>query len=303
MEGPDLDRAVRRAEGLIADPSAVAAALADPVAIDLPPGSSSRVDPAHLRATATLYLVAECEAAGILAGAEDLSRLFRAGGVTVDLGDAAPLLQAFWQARNERPSAEERLGFFAGLFGMPAGPVHSDHPRNEEFEDRFIDVCEALYRLGGGATVGIAQQAPLRRTSQRLLDNLQRVMGEMTVFFAQEVLGMLKQALAICGHPAVRAALGARDLWAVVDRIDQRMRRPSANHAAHVRRGQAGMNVLAWLADVAPVIEQPARPLIEPDHPAIAAAIEWMEDSLALAEAGSPAPTVGGGSFVAAPGG
>ena len=167
-----------------------------------------------LNAVATLYLAAELEGAGVIPAAEALTRLARTGNISLDLGAAAPLIEAFWQSRNERASVEERLGFFSGLFGTPGGPVHSEHPRNSEFEDQMIDICEALYKLDERASNaswgGVAQQSRVRRAAQRLLANVAQVSSGMTVFLAQEILASIRQALAILNHPALKGTFGAR---------------------------------------------------------------------------------------------
>ncbi len=289
---PGLEVALRRAEGLVAAASGLALTLAELGAIELPPSAGSAVDQAQLRAIATLYFAAELEGAGVIPATEALMRLARTGSLPLELGAAAPLLQAFWQARNERATVEERLGFFSGLFGTSGGPDDSEHPRNSDFEDRLIDLCEALYKLDEQASNaswgGIAQQARVRGAAQRLLANLLRVSSGITVFLAQEILSAVRQTLAILGHPAVKAAFGARTLWDVVDAIDRRLRRPLRDHSLLVRRGQAGMSILAWLAEAAPLLETGNQPIVGLDHPVIPAAVDWLEASLALGETAQP---------------
>jgi hypothetical protein len=238
-----------------------------------------------------LYLASELEAAGVIPAAEALTGLVRTGSLPLNLGDAAPLLHTFWQGRNERPGPEERQSFFAGLFGTP-GPDNAEHPRNSEFEDRMIDLCEALYKLDEMASNvswgGVAQQARARGTAQRLLANLLQKSGGFTVFLAQEILSAVRQALAILGHSAIRAAFGARTLWEVIAGIDRRVRSPRRDSSLRFRRGQAGMTILAWLAEAAPLLTTGNQPIIGLDHPVIAAAVEWLEVSLSLTESETP---------------
>jgi len=154
----------------------------------------------------------------------------------------------------------------------------------------MIDLCEALYRLDEQASSaswgGVAQQTRIRRAAQRLLDNVVQVSSGITVFLAQEILATMRQALAILNHPALKGAFGARTVWNVVEAINRRLRLPPQEHQLHVRRGQAGLTVLAWLAEAAPHVEGSNQPLVGLDHPVVAAAAEWLEVSLALGEAG-----------------
>jgi hypothetical protein len=286
---PDLEITLKRAEGLIRSAGALTLALEDLGAIELPPVVGADVDQAQLRAIATLYLAAELEGAGVIPAVDSLTRLLRTGSLPLNLGGAAPLIEAFWQSRNERASTEERLGFFAGLFGTTGGPDDAGHPRNTEFEDRMIDLCEALYRLDEQASNatwgGVAQQARAHGAAERLLANLLRRSGGITVFLAQEILAAVRQSLAILGHAAVRAAFGARTLWDVVGGIDRRLRQPRRDPLVRLRRGQAGMTVLAWLAEAAPMLSAGNKPIVGLDHPVIAAAVDWLEASLTLTEA------------------
>jgi hypothetical protein len=295
-----LELLLRRADVLVAAASAMAVALEDVGGIELPlPGGA--VDQAQLRALATLYLAAELEGAGAIPAAEALVRLARSGSLARDLGGATPLVQAFWQSRNERIGGGERLAIFARLFGTGGGADDAQTQRNASFEERMIDLCDALYRLdeagAGPAPGGVAQQARVRGAARGLLDAVIRTSGSFTALVAQELLETLKLALAILAHPAVKAAFGARSVWDVVAAIDRSLRAPPRPHALHLRRGQAGMTLLAWLADTAPRLGPVGGPLVTIDSSVIEAAVDWLEASLALGEgAAAPVPAGSGGA-------
>jgi hypothetical protein len=291
-DDPGLDPLLRRAQQLVGAASVHALALSDLGALDLPPLASAEVDQAQLRAMASLYLVAELESAGVIPSAEGLARLAMSGSITANLGDAAGLIRSFWRARNVHPTVEERTSFFAGLFGVAGGPADSSRGRNGPFEDLLIDLCEALYKLDEQASNarwgGLAQQSRVQRAAQRLLENLVTVSSGITVFMAQEILGLMREALAILGHPAVKAALRARSVWETIDAVDRQLHQPLREHDLFVQRGQAGMTLLAWLADAAPMLSVTGKPLVGLDHPVIAAAADWLEASLRLGEAVQP---------------
>lgn len=284
-----VDESLRKAESLVAAANALTIALEDLPALDLPPSGASAVDQAQIRAIAVLYLASELEAAGIIPAADDLVRLARTGSLSIDLGAATPLVERFWEGRNQRASTEERESFFGALFGGDRGPDSTTRRRNSEFEDRLIDLCEALYKIDEQASNnkwgGVAQQTRVRAASEQLLQNLSRSSGGLTVFLSKEILDTLKQALAILNHPAVRAAFGARALGDVITQIDRRFRRVAAPDVdLHARRGQSGMMVLSWLADAAPLLAANRQPLVGIDHPVVGAAADWLETSLTLTE-------------------
>jgi hypothetical protein len=288
-----LEDAVIEAERLVAAAQALAIAFAELDDLSLPPLPPREIDEAELRAIAGLYLTAEMEGAGVIPGAEDLVRLARSGALRIDLGDAGPLLQNFWSERHQRVSESERQAFFAQLFGPRGGPSPTDRQVNDRFEDRMIDLCEALYKMDLQATNpswgGVAQQARVRAAAQGMLYDLLQAAGGITLYFAQEILRTMKDSLTLLNHPAVRAAFQARTLWDVITAIDRQFRRRRRDPVMYVRRGKAGMTVLAWLADAAPFLDA-GQPLLGLEHPVIGAAVEWLEVSLALSESGQPEP-------------
>lgn len=290
MNGPDerIGVLLRRAEQLVSAASVLTLALEDLSAIELPPVVPVDVDQGHLRAIASLYLASELENAGIVPAAESLTRLAMSGGLNVDLRDGAALIQAFWRDRNARATEQERRVFFATLFGAPGDSGDSERGRNAEFEDLLINLCEALYKLDEEASNrtwgSVAQQARVRSAGQRLVDNLLRVSSGMAVLMGREILGLVRETLSILAHPAVKVAFRAQSVWDVVDEMDRRMRQPLREHALFLRRGQAGLTILSWLADAAPQLSSP-RPLLGLDHPVIPAAMDWLEASLSLGQA------------------
>ncbi len=263
--------------------------------IDIPEPVSAHIDEAQLRALATLYLAADLEAAGLILSVDALAGL-ASTGLGIDLGGAEPLLADWWRRRHERATAAERSSFFSRLFGTATGPVAAEARPNVRFEDCMLELCEALYKLDeiptrdpyGGST----QQARVRRAARALVENLGDAGGGITAFMAGEIIAALRQGFAIIGHPDLRGAFAARDVWGVVAGIARVARRPVAPPSPHVRRGKAGMTVLAWLADVSEQLRGVGGPLVAIGHPVVGAAIDWIEATLDIGEAMAPAQPI-----------
>lgn len=260
--------------------------------IQLPPGAHVQVDKAQLRALAALYLAAALEPAGVITSAEALASLMASGTIQLDLGESVPLIREFWGSRFERIDARERGAFFGRLFGPSYGGGSADMASNEEFDSLMLEVCEALYRLDEyrdnpphGST---AQQARIRAAAQNLLGNLVDTGGGVTPFLAEDILGTLKHAIGILSHPDVRRAFMARDIWGVITGVNNMAGRGSPNHRTLVRRGQAGMLVIAWLAESAPQLAAQGRSLIRLDHPVIPSALDWIQATLLISESATP---------------
>jgi len=226
---------------------------------------------------------------------ETLAGLASTGALTADLGGATPLVAHWWQHRSQRPNAAERDAFFARLFGTSDGPVAAEAPRNLQFEDRMLELCESLYKLddpGSGATGptgGTIGQARARNAAKAVVENLGNASGGITAFLAGEIVAMLKDAFAIAGHADLRHAFAARDLWGVVTAVGRIAHASFRPAAPYVRRGKAGMIVIAWLADVADRLAgPPAGAIVSVGDPVVGAAIEWLEATLDIGESNAP---------------
>jgi hypothetical protein len=55
--------------------------------------------------------------------------------------------------------------------------------------------------------------------------------------------------------------------------------------APYVRRGKAGMTVIAWLAEVLNQLGGPGGALVAIGHPVVGSAIDWIEATLDIGEA------------------
>jgi hypothetical protein len=287
--------AIRSGEKLVARATApgLAFALDELGDIVVPDTVSGHVDKAQLRALASLYLSADLESAGVIPAVEALANFSAGGAASLDLGATEPLVAAWWRHRAEKLSAVERAAFYSRLFGTAAGATAADASRNTGFEDCMLALCEALYKLDDTQTSDphgdLAHQARVRSAASGLAQNLGEASTGVTAYMASEILGMLKEAFAILGHADLRHALGARDLWGVVAGIDRLSHRQSQQPTAYVRRGKAGMTVIAWLADLVDGLAGTG-PLLTTDSPVIAAAADWIEATLSLGESAGAAP-------------
>lgn len=269
----------------------LALSLEELEAIDLPDPASARIDRAQLRALASIYLAADLEPAGIIASVERLAGLGSTGSLTIGLGGAGPLLEQWWRHRHDRMSADERNAFFAQLFGTSAGPVAANATRNQRFEDRLLELCEALARVDQDGPMqaygGSIAQARIRTAARALAQNLGDASSGLAAFVASEVITTLKDSFAILGHADLRGAFAARDVWGVVRAIARLTRGDQTDPQTYVRRGKAGMLLLAWLADnLDKVLGGGA--LVQPGDPVIGAAVDWLEATLTLGEAAGP---------------
>lgn len=296
----DIDLWSTIAQGLAlvdaAQTNAVVLALDELGNIDLPNAiPASADDQAQIRAIAPLYLAAQLEETGLLATVETLSGLAMSGALQVDLGPAANLIETFWQQRNERFQEPERRALFKRLFGAEPVKSVSDSPGghdlpNAGFENLMIDLGESLYKLDEdalSANYGSPHsQIRLITAARNLAENLLNRGSGITAFAAQEILNTIQATVRILQQPSVQHAFGARSMWTAVHAIGSRYLHLDHDTSNFVTRGKSGLVLLSWLADSLPHLND-THPLITLDHPAIGAATEWLQASLAIREAGT----------------
>jgi len=287
MGSASVERAIDEAKRLLLSVEAHAVVLSELGAIELPP--AIRAEPTQMRAVASLYLASTLEAAGLIEAADDLTRLVRTGALPGDLGAAARLVEAFWDGRNDRTSTEERSALFGRLFGAPTGPPDAAGV-NDAFEERLLDLCEAVI---DAAETGSHRR--VRGAGERLAENVAGAANDMVLLMARDIMGSLSEAIAILNHPQVRAMLMARTLWDAVAAIDRRFHRPARPTLSYLRRGRAGMTVLAWLADMLDGADDAAS--VRADDSVIDAAVSWVDETLSIIRAeeaaGAPESSAG----------
>lgn len=270
-----LTRAVQDARNLLLAAETYSAMMAELVDIELP--ATAAVDAMELRAIGALYLASTLEAAGLIQAAEDLTALLRSGAVQGDLREAGPMVEAFWRMRTQRVAEAERDALFGRLFGAPSASDDATGGSNGEFEELLLDLCDAIMKAADGGS-----QAGVRVAGTRLAENIASATGEMTQMMGREIFDTLNQAIAILNHTEVRAMLAARTLWDAVAAIDRRFRRSPRPTLSHLRRGRAGMAVLAWLADVVDTLERGTGTLVSVGDTIVDSAVEWVDETLSL---------------------
>ncbi len=257
--------------------------------LEFPFPVGSEADQANLRALAPLYLASELEAARVLPAAEMLAGLYVSGGLPGDLGPASGLVTNFWKRRKDRFTPVERQAFFSRLFGATFDAnMAGEGGRNAAFEPLMINLTEALYKLnespGFSRNPAPFEETRLRMAASALADNLIPRSGGITAFASRDILEATQQALSILKHAEVQQAVGAHSLWSAVRNIAENYLNETVEISAHVTRGQSGVLILAWLAEVLPQLHNMSGSLASFNDPVLAAATVWLQASLSLEE-------------------
>jgi hypothetical protein len=256
-----------------------------PGVIELPPVLGAEGDQAQLRTVSPLYLCSELESARLLPVVEKLASLFALGGLQADPGHAAPLLAAFWQKRNERFTAQERMALFARLFGSEEGPaVAGPQARNQEFLVDMIDLAGALAHVGSDPIYGRTPSAEeaVRTSAETVAANLLPRSGGITLFAAREIVSSVHEAIAILENKAVQGIAGQHNVWGAVSAFSRLYLGEEPDVTDHLDAGRAGAILLAWVAEVSPNVESSAISSLVPQDEILAAASAWLSATMAL---------------------
>ena len=279
----ELLGALAQAQAALQTP-AFAQALSGLIDFDLPPGTPSATDAVQVKAAAPLYFASELERAGLLPTAELVAGLFASGAVVQPLGPAAQLLHAFWRARGDRLSEEERLAIFARVFEAP------------HFGTLMAALCNAIVAQADGHD--IREEVQLASHAQALGGFLAQRTDPMAAIAARDIVQTLHTALAFLRDRLVQTAFGVRDLWALVGIVD-RQRTQAGGEASAIGaggiqsaldRGRNGQAVLLWLADHLAGDTQRIAAASPEGAALIAAATRWLAASPARAPTGPAHP-------------
>ncbi len=240
-----------------------------------------------LRALGPLYLASELEAAQLLPTTEDLAGLWASGGLAVVSRATSDKLANFWRGRTERLTRAERQAIFARAFGGRGDePVlAAGESRNDEFALRLLDLADAASASSErwGRT-GPHEMVELELRARLLSENLVRHGNGFVLHAATEILANVQQAVELLKLMAQERVWGAHNLWGLIATYRTRARLSPVQYGAHIRRGQAGMGIISWLAELT---SSPGGrvPLTVP-HQVAAALARWVQASLVIEEGG-----------------
>jgi hypothetical protein len=125
-----------------------------------------------------------------------------------------------------------------------------------------------------GETESLAPfQARLRVVGRELAEQLSESAG-IAAFAARDIVAHIREAAGILHDPDVSLALGDGGLWTMIRVHAGAIAGRTFNPTPHLMRAGAGRQILAWLADAAPLLESTA-PLVDRAHPVVEVAQAW----------------------------
>ncbi len=211
-------------------------------------------------AVGDLYYLYQQEKVGIFRAVLKLQELFRAGTVRLSSGEGAFGLYQYDRRQVLRHTARERMQAYRRVFGYTRATPPAGALPNHEFHGLFVHFMNQVARFYRDKRISevirpqadrhsFGSVAVVRRAGLDLRNNMKSASyGDVNVLRV-EMLQLLDEAFRILGEPDVRKLFGADNAWDVVEELSRRyMNRPQMNISQRSRMGEAGRNVLRWLA-------------------------------------------------------
>jgi len=257
----------------------------------------------NVRAVESIYLAYMLDEMGAFRVLERIAELFRQGLLPLGRGRLAEAL--FHVARpGERMPARDRAAFYAQVLGV-AGGQGGGEP-NREFLSlwlRFVVAVSMFARQHGTAGL-VAPRTPantgVRAAARALAANASAHGSGVVQFAARELALQVQQMIDLLEDRDLRSAFGARDMWQVIEHVNQNHLGGARNVARYRAQAEAGRQVLQWLAAHADVLG-PAAPVESggpsDDSDVVKAVEQWLAasgmDDPSLEQAAQPVESAG----------
>ena len=220
---------------------------------DLESQSDVEIVKENLYAAQAIYFAYQMEEMRLFQVVERIVELFQQGQLPLGRGSAGQALEQMWRSHRLQPESVRRNAYWR-MFGAAADRDADAGEPNSDFLSlwlRFI-VAVSAYAREHGASALIAPRtdanASLRKTARDLAANLSRHGWGGAKFAAAQLTADIQRALDILGDSEVQQALGARDMWQVVESVNTTYLGGARNVARSRTMAQAGRRIFDWLA-------------------------------------------------------
>ena len=218
------------------------------------------VTPERILAIADMYYIYNVlDRCGVHRAIRTLQDLFRAGAVRLSADTGAFALYQFDKRDVLRFTTTDRLAAYLRTFGYGSGPLAPGARPNTAFHGLFENFMTAVSRYfadkrfadafrSGPDVPSFGSIAVVRRAGLDLRANLRWASYGHLAVLAVELMQVLEDAFRILGAGDVRALFGAETPWDVVEEVLTRYHNETLVTSPRQRMGEAGKEVLGWLA-------------------------------------------------------
>jgi hypothetical protein len=180
----------------------------------------------------------------------------RRGELSLVKGEAGTQLYQYWRNAPNRMSDIERQTFYAITLGVQSGQPGVSV--NSEFQDlwlRFVSSVSTLVRearvenlLRSNLPFSINQQQ-VKKAGRDLVANMSLFGYGMAYYAAVDLQNQIKEMIKLLSDRELCAAVGARDMWGVIDQIAQTELGGARNSSKYRTLATSGAIITAWLGE------------------------------------------------------
>ena len=248
---------------------------------DLEPRPDGQIVADNIRAVQAIYFARQLEDMCAFQVVDRLVQLFQQGLLPLGRGTGAKLLKHYVRS-GARLSAQERSELYFRALGSRPGSAKVAEP-NREFHTLWLRLVTsvAMFNRRQDAVVPGKSSAALHvwRAARALSANAS-AHGAGLIAAVRRLSADANALRAVLEAPDIQQALGARNMWQVIERIASRELGGAVNVQRFRSLAQSGSSILQWLADHSDELNKP-EPLVTDPPPRVAELIDAVESWLA----------------------
>ncbi|GAB2507566.1 hypothetical protein [Lysobacter humi (ex Lee et al. 2017)] len=210
----------------------------------------------NLLGAQAVAFAAHCEDMGMFQVVEKCVDLFRMGLLPISRGKAGDYLYGYLKKSAERMTQNERLDLYRQVLGRNEGdPALPGNPEYKELWLRFMAAVSNFGRqlsvdrmLRTNVPVAVSQEQ-VRKAGRDLAANLSVHSFGIVRFAAAELQQTILEFRDVLSDAELRACVGARDMWQLIDQINANYLGGLRNTHQHRTQARASAVIIRWLAN------------------------------------------------------
>ena len=192
------------------------------------------------------------------------------GTIPLIKGPAGTQLYNYWREAPNRMSESERQTFYAMTLGLPTG--QPGVAVNTDFQDlwlRFVSSVSTLVResrvdqLLRSAVPAALNQQQVKKAARDLAVNMSAHGYGMIFYAAADLQKQINEIIKLLSDTELCAALGASNMWALIDLIAQTQLGGARNSSKYRMLATSGAIITSWMAKNIDRLRDPTLPMID----------------------------------------
>jgi hypothetical protein len=222
---------------------------------DLEATTEFDVQPEHCRLFGAFIFASAMEELRVFQVVDALVDMSQRGAIALIKGPAGTQLYNYWREAPNRMTESERQTFYAMTLGLPTG--QPGVAVNTDFQDlwlRFVSSVSTLVResrvdqLLRAAVPAALNQQQVKKAARDLAVNMSAHGYGMIFYAAADLQKQINEIKDLLSDQELCKAVGARDMWGVIDQIAQTELGGARNGSKYRMLATSGAIITSWMA-------------------------------------------------------